>query len=62
MFGATKSQGYTPQEPHTLPEALSWESTRATEARIRRIEDAWAMHASGANGFGAAEICATRDG
>lgn len=62
MFGATDRYGRTPREPHTLPEALSWECTRVTEARLRRIEDAWAMHAIRANGFGAAEIYPAEDG
>jgi hypothetical protein len=44
------------RQPHTLPEAhRRWENSRAVEARVRRIEEAWALHAASATGFGAAE-------
>jgi hypothetical protein len=62
MFGALDANGL-PREPHTLPEAqVNWENARWTQARIRRIEEAWAMHASRATGFGAAAFDAELGG
>ena len=42
------------REPHTLPDAAARRS-REIGRRVRAQEDAWAMHANAANGFGAGE-------
>lgn len=56
MLGATKSGRDMPRDPHTLPEVcVRWEDIRIAQARLRRVEDAWAMHALRANGFAAGE-------
>jgi hypothetical protein len=63
MFVMTEHEGAM-REPDTLPEAWPrWEYARGTQARIRRAEDAWAMHAVRATGFGAGEAAyVERDG
>lgn len=43
-----------PREPHTLPESGA-RLARRIGRRVRAQEDAWAMHANAANGFGAGE-------
>lgn len=43
-----------PREPHTLPESGARHARRIGR-RVRAQEDAWAMHANAANGFGAGE-------
>jgi hypothetical protein len=61
MFGELSSYGYTSREPHTLPESTRREHARGTEARLRRVEDAWAMH-DRAHGLGGAEPHVEGDG
>lgn len=45
------------REPHTLPD-VAWRRSREIARRMRALEDAWAMHANAANGFGAGETAA----
>lgn len=64
MLDAIESNGSPPRSPVVLPEAdRSRESGRAAQMRIRRAEDAWAMHACHATGFAAGEAaCLAQDG
>ena len=43
-----------PREPHTLPESGARHARRIGR-RVRALENARAMHANAANGFGAGE-------
>ncbi len=45
------------REPHTLPDA-GWRRSREIARRVRSLEDAWALHANAASGFGAGETAA----
>ena len=47
----------TLRDPHTLPDAEARRS-REIGRRVRSHEEAWAMHANAANGFGAGETVA----
>ncbi|MFO1317848.1 MAG: hypothetical protein U1F58_19800 [Burkholderiales bacterium] len=47
------------REPRTQPGAAAYRS-REIGRRVRAQEDAWAMHANAANGFGAGETAAWR--
>lgn len=46
------------REPHTLPDAVAPLRSREVGRRVRALEEAWALHANAANGFGAGETVA----
>ncbi|MBK9115121.1 MAG: hypothetical protein IPM22_05660 [Betaproteobacteria bacterium] len=43
---------------HALPDAVAPRRAREIGRRVRALEDAWALHANAANGFGAGETVA----
>lgn len=54
MFGQERHYTMRAREDLGAPQAMP-PTSRQVSARIRRNEEAWALHANRANGFGAGE-------